>query len=297
MTLPGSHEMSPSARLRRSWTAGPVTVPGVFSPFLAKLAERIGFQAVYLSGGALSAASGVPDIGLLTLSEFIDEARRITSATSLPLISDADTGFGEALNVERTVQQFEAAGVAGIHLEDQQLPKRCGHLTGKSLVEPEAMAAKIRAAVAARRDPNFVIIARTDARSVEGFEKALERAKLYLAAGADMIFPEALETTEEFAAFGQKCPAPLLANMTEFGRGPLLDVETLGRFGYRLVIFPLTAFRVAMRAAEETLHDVFTHGHQQASIPKMMTRQELYDRLGYTNYEKRDQDYFGRKGN
>src|SRR5206468_2523111 len=172
---------------------------------------------------ALSASHGVPDVGLLSLNDFLDQARSITQATSLPLLCDADTGFGEALNVERTVQLFEEARVAGIHLEDQVLPKRCGHLSGKALIEPEAMAAKIRAACAARRDPSFVIIARTDARGVTGFEDAVERANLYRKAGADAIFPEALETEEEFAAFARFVRAPLLANMTEFGKSPNLD--------------------------------------------------------------------------
>jgi methylisocitrate lyase len=257
------------------------------------MAERIGFAAVYLSGGALSAGNSVPDIGLLTLSEFVAAAQAITNATSLPLVCDADTGFGEALNVERTVKLFEQAGVAGIHLEDQLLPKRCGHLSGKSLVEPEVMAAKLRAAVAARSDPDFVIIARTDARGVHGFDDAVRRAKFYLTAGADAVFPEALESAEEFAAFANAVPAPLLANMTEFGRGPLLDAATLGAMGYKLVLYPLTAFRVAMKAAESTLRDLAANGHQKNSLPLMQTRAELYDLLGYTGYEARDRAYFG----
>ena len=268
-------------------------MPGVFCPLVAKLAEQIGFRAVYLSGGALSAAAGVPDIGLLSLTEFVDEARRIVRATSLPLLCDADTGFGEVLNVERTVQEFEVAGAAGIHLEDQQLPKRCGHLSGKALVEPGAMASKVRAAVAVRRDADFVVVARTDARGVTGFEDAVRRANLYVEAGADVIFPEALETADEFAEFAKRVPVPLLANMTEFGRGPSLNIPALGAMGYRLVLYPLTAFRSAMRAAEETLADLHRAGHQRASIPRMMTRAELYDRLGYTNYEARDRAYFG----
>lgn len=284
---------SPGRKLRDAWSAGPFALPGVFSPLVAKLAERIGFQAVYLSGGALSAGNGVPDIGLLTMTEFVAAAQLTAQATSLPLLCDADTGFGEALNVERTVRMFEVAGVAGIHLEDQEMPKRCGHLSGKSLVDPEDMAAKIRAAVAARRDPDFVIIARTDARGVTGFDDAVKRARLYLDAGADGIFPEALESSDEFARFARAVPCPLLANMTEFGKGPLLDVKTLGEMGYRMILFPLTAFRVAMRAAEETLQNLFNSGTQAASVPKMMTRAELYDLLGYTGYEQRDREYFG----
>ena len=284
---------SPGRQLRDAWSAGPIALPGVFNPLVAKMAERIGFRAVYLSGGALSAGNGVPDIGLLTLSEFVQHAQLTAQATTLPVLCDADTGFGESLNVERTVRLFEAAGVAGIHLEDQQMPKRCGHLSGKSLVEPEVMAAKIRAAVAARRDPDFVIIARTDARGVTGFDDAVKRAKLYLAAGADGIFPEALETAEEFARFAKEVPTTLLANMTEFGKSQLLDVATLGSLGYRLVLFPLTAFRVAMKAAEETLSELFRLGTQKGTVPKMQTRAELYDVLGYTGYEERDRRYFG----
>lgn len=284
---------SPGRRLRTAWANRPLLVPGVFSPLVGRIAERLGFQAVYLSGGALSAGMGVPDIGLVTLAEFVAEAQRVTQATPLPLISDADTGFGEALNVERTVKLFEAAGVAGIHLEDQQMPKRCGHLSGKSLVSAEEMQAKIRAAVAAKRDPDFVIIARTDARGVTNFDDAVRRAKLYLEAGADAIFPEAMESAEEFARFADQVTAPLLANMTEFGKGPLLDAQELADMGYAMVLYPLTAFRSAMRAAEETLIELMASGHQRGRVPTMMTRAELYDHLGYTGYEQRDRAYFG----
>src|SRR5262245_9813265 len=212
----GRCPMSPGQKLRQAWRTQTIAIPGVFNALVAKMAERLSFQAIYLSGGALSAAYGVPDVGLLTLAEFVQEARTIAQATTLPLLCDADTGFGEALNVERTVRMFESAGAAGIHLEDQQLPKRCGHLSGKNLIDADAMAAKIRAAAAARTDANFVIIARTDARGVSGFDDAVRRARSYLAAGADAIFPEALETADEFRAFAQAIAAPLLANNTEF---------------------------------------------------------------------------------
>ncbi|HEV3145864.1 MAG TPA: methylisocitrate lyase [Gemmataceae bacterium] len=284
---------SPGRKLRQAWQAGIIAVPGVFSALAAKMAERLGFSAIYLSGGALSSSFGVPDVGLITLSEFADEARRLTQACSLPLLCDADTGFGEALNVERTVRLLEAAGAAGLHLEDQQLPKRCGHLSGKQLVEPQAMAAKIRAAVAARKDPDFVIIARTDARGVTGYDEAVARAKIYLQAGADAIFPEALESREEFARFAKDVPAVLLANMTEFGKSPNLDVGTLSKLGYRMVLFPLTAFRTAMRAAWETLTELKQSGQQQKSLPKMLTRAELYDLLDYKGFEERDRKFFG----
>lgn len=284
---------SPGQRLRRAWSAAPIAVPGVFNALVARMAERTGFQAVYLSGAALSAGYGVPDVGLVTLSEFVNEARLITQATSLPLLCDADTGFGEALNVERTVRLFEAAGVAGIHLEDQELPKRCGHLSGKTLVTADDMAGKIRAAVAARKHPSFVIIARTDARGVTGFDDAVKRANLYLAAGADAIFPEALETPDEFRAFAKAVAAPLLANNTEFGKSPNLDVAGFAELGYRMVLFPVTAFRSALKAAEETLLAIKNVGHQRERLASMLTRAELYDLLGYKGYEERDRSYFG----
>ncbi len=284
----------PSAgkRLRELLADHPIMVPGVFNPLVARLAERIGFEAVYLSGGALSAASGVPDVGLLTLTEFVAAARDLVQATSLPVISDADTGFGSTVNVERTVRLFESAGVAAIHLEDQQLPKRCGHLSGKSLVPAEEMAAKIRAAVAARGDPDFVLIARTDARGVTGFDDAVRRARIYLEAGADVIFVEALESEGEFARFAAEIAAPLMANMTEFGKSPLLDFRSLAEMGYRLVIYPLTAFRVALAAAQEALQTLRNEGHQRSLLSQMMTRQELYDLLDYRDYEERDRQYF-----
>ena len=285
--------MTPGQRLRRAWQTKTIAIPGVFSALVAKMAQRLGFDAIYLSGGGLSASHGVPDIGLLTLSDFVHEAQTITRATDLPLLCDADTGFGEALNVERTVRLMESAGVAGLHLEDQQLPKRCGHLSGKSLIDAEAMAAKIRAAAAARRDPSFVVIARTDARGVTGFDDAVRRAKLYLAAGADAIFPEALESTEEFRAFAQAVPAPLLANNTEFGRSPNLDVAAFASLGYRMVLFPLTALRAALKSAQDTLRDVATKGHQRERLGSMLTRAELYELLGYADYEERDRKYFG----
>jgi methylisocitrate lyase len=285
--------VSPGQRLRHAWKTQTIALPGVFNALVARMAERLGFQGIYLSGGALSAAAGVPDIGLLSLNDFVEQARAITLASSVPLLCDADTGFGEALNVERTVKLFESAGVAGIHLEDQQLPKRCGHLSGKSLIEPEAMAAKIRAAVAARQDESFVIMARTDARGVNGFADAVARARLYLAAGADAIFPEALENLEEFATFAREIRAPLLANMTEFGKSPNLDLATLAALGYRMVLFPLTAFRSALQAASTTLREIKEKGHQRERLPSMLTRAELYELLDYKGYEARDRSFFG----
>src|SRR4051794_29776472 len=222
--------MTPSAgrRLRDAWADETIAVPGGFCPLVARMAQRLGFKAGYLSGAALSAMMGLPDIGLLGVTEFSEAARAIAAASSLPLLCDADTGFGEALNVERTVRLYEAAGAAGLHLEDQQIPKRCGHLSGKNLVDAATMASKGRAAVAARRDSSFVLIARTDARGVEGLDEAVSRARLYVEAGADAIFPEALENEAEFAAFARALPGvPLLANMTEFGKSPPLDRSRL----------------------------------------------------------------------
>lgn len=285
---------SPGARLRRAWSAGPIMVPGAFNALTAKLAERLGFEAVYLSGGALSAGwAGLPDIGLLSQTEFAEQAAVLARATTLPVLCDADTGFGEAIHVERTVRLFEEAGAAGLHLEDQSLPKRCGHLSGKALVETRAMSAKVRAAVASRRDPGFVIVARTDARSVEGFVAAVERARAYVDAGADMIFPEALESAEEFARFAREVAGPKIANMTEFGRSPLLDFQDLGRLGYAVALYPLTAFRAAMKAAEETLIALRDQGSQRGRLDRMQTRAELYDLLGYSSWEARDRAYFG----
>jgi methylisocitrate lyase len=285
--------VTPGARLRAAWSAGPIMIPGAFNALVAKLAERIGFQAVYLSGGALSAGwAGLPDIGLLSQSEFAEQAAVLARATTLPVLCDGDTGFGEAVNVERTVRLFEEAGAAGLHLEDQVLPKRCGHLSGKALVDAQAMVAKVRAAVAARRDSDFVVVARTDARSVEGLDAAVHRARAYVAAGADMIFPEALESTEEFERFAKEVDAPLLANMTEFGRSPLLSFDELARLGYKAVIYPLTALRSAMRAAEEVLTTLRVEGTQQSLLDRMQTRAELYDLLGYNDWEARDRTYF-----
>jgi methylisocitrate lyase len=267
-------------------------MPGVFDALVAMLAERAGFEGIYLSGAALSAASGLPDVGLLSMSEFVEQVRVVTAASSLPLLVDADTGFGGPINVERTVREIERAGAAAIQIEDQELPKRCGHLSGKTLVGVEEMERKIRAAASARGDPEFVIVARTDARGVEGFEAAVGRARRYLGAGADVIFPEALESREEIASFQRALEAPLLANMTEFGRSPLLSVAELNQIGYRIALFPVTAFRAAIKAAERSLEEIRRTGSQVGILDSMQTRAELYDLLGYEGYEKRDEVYF-----
>lgn len=293
MTNPNETMFSPGQRLRSAYQAAPIAIPGVFNALIGRMAERLGFRAVYLSGAALSASLALPDVGLVTLTEFVEAARSIASATRLPLLCDADTGFGEALNVERTVRLFENAGAAGIHLEDQQMPKRCGHLSGKQLVDAEVMVAKVRAAAAARKDADFVLIARTDARGVAGLDEAVRRAQLYAAAGADVIFPEALESRDEFAAFARALsPTPLLANMTEFGRSPSLEFAELAELGYRIVLYPVTTLRVALRAVQAALADILEKGHPRDQLGKMLTRAELYELLDYAGYEKRDRSYF-----
>lgn len=285
---------SPGLRFRQALTTGCLPIPGVFNALSARLAERSGFRALYQSGAALSAGTfALPDIGLVTQTEFAHQARYLTAAVTVPVISDADTGFGPPLSVERTVRQFEDAGLAGLHLEDQELPKRCGHLSGKSLVDRDAFVAKIGAAVAARRDPGFVIIARTDARGVLGFDAAVDRARACLDAGADMIFPEALENLQEFGRFAREIKAPLLANMTEFGKSPLLTVTQLADLGYAAVLFPVTLLRAAMKAVETTLREIAATGSQQGVLPALQTRAELYELLDYDGYDTRDRAYFG----
>jgi methylisocitrate lyase len=287
---------SRAARLRALMKAGTVAMPGVFNAATALLAERAGFEALYISGaGIANGVAGVPDIGLLTMDEVVRQAGYIADAVSLPCLCDADTGFGEPLNVHRTVQAFERAGVIGAHIEDQQAPKRCGHLSGKSLIAPDHMAEKVSAAAAARQDPDFLIVARTDARGVTGFDDAVARAHAYLKAGADAIFPEALSSREEFAEFARQVKAPLLANMTEFGKSPYLSVEDFAGMGYALVIFPMAAFRVAMKAVEQAYAELKATGTQQGFVGRMQTRQELYDLVRYQDYEALDRSVGGYK--
>jgi len=279
-------------RLRDILQQQAIQVPGVWDAVSGKLAQRLGFTALYLSGATVSASLGLPDVGLVTLTELAERTRQLCLAVDLPVLVDADTGFGETVNVERTVRLLEQAGAAGLHLEDQELPKRCGHLSGKRLVPVAGMVQKIRAAVAARRNRDFLILARTDARGVEGLESAIQRAQAYLQAGADGIFPEALESLEEFATFARAVPTLLVANMTEFGKSPLLDFSTLAALGYRIVLYPVTLARLAWKATEEGLRYLQQHGQQRELVPKMLTRQELYDLLGYHDYEERDRQYF-----
>ena len=273
---------SKAARLRELIAKGAVMMPGVPNAAMARQVEQVGFDAVYISGaGIANATAGVPDIGLLTLTEVARLAGYIARAVKIPAIVDADTGFGGAENVARTIQELEAAGLAGCHIEDQEFPKRCGHLAGKKIVDLEEMVGKIKAAVGARRDPDFMIIARTDARAVEDFDRAVERAGEYLAAGADAIFPEALQSAKEFRDFAKEIDLPLLANMTEFGKSPLISFKDLSELGYRMVIFPQSAFRISMKASAEFLRALKKTGTQSDWIDKMQTRDELYDLLDY----------------
>jgi len=270
------------AQLRQLIAQGVVLLPGVPNAAIARQAERTGFEAVYVSGaGMANSTAGVPDIGLLSMTEVVRLAGYVANAVTIPAVVDADTGFGGAENVARTVRELEKAGLAGCHIEDQEFPKRCGHLAGKSVVEVEEMVGRIKAAVAARREEDFMIIARTDARAVEDFDHAVERARHYLKAGADAIFPEALQNADEFKAFAREVKAPLLANMTEFGKSPLLSFDELAGFGYKMVIFPQSAFRVSMKASEGFLHDLKKTGTQSGWINKMQTREQLYELLDY----------------
>ena len=259
--------------------------PGAFSPLVARAIADAGFDGVYVSGAVVANDLGYPDVGLTTLSEVADRAGRIARATGLPTIVDADTGFGEPLSVARTVREMEAQGLAGLHLEDQVNPKRCGHLDGKQLVPVAAMVRKLAAAVAARRDPDFLLIARTDARGVEGLDAAVRRARAYVAAGADIVFCEALESLEEYRAFHAAVDVPLLANMTEFGKTPLFDLADLGAVGgVGIVIYPVTTLRIAMGAVEDGLRRIAADGHQRALIGAMQTRGRLYELVDYDRY-------------
>jgi methylisocitrate lyase len=269
-------------KLRALIQSGCVAMPGVPNAAMARQVEHAGFSAVYISGAGLAnATAGVPDVGLLTLTEVAQLAGYIAKAVRIPALVDADTGFGGPESVGRTIYELERAGLAGCHLEDQEFPKRCGHLPGKRLIPDGEMVEKIKAAVRARRDPDFLIMARTDARAVEGLQNAIQRAQQYVDAGADAIFPEALQNEEEFGTFSREVKVPLLANMTEFGQSPLLGLSALEQLGYRMVIFPMSAFRVAMGMTERFLHELKEQGTQARWVEKMQTRKELYQLLEY----------------
>ncbi len=281
------------ARLRTRLAEGRIlALPGAFNPLSAMLIERRGFEGVYLSGAVLAADLGLPDIGLTTITEVAARSAQVARVTQLPTIVDADTGFGEPMNVARTIQLLEDAGVAGVHLEDQVNPKRCGHLDGKQVVAVDVAARRINAAATARRDADLLVIARTDARAVEGLEAAIERARAYVDAGADAIFPEALLDEAEFAAMRAALPVPILANMTEFGKGPSLSVAQLGELGIDMVIFPVSLLRLAMGAADRALDALAREGTLASTLPAMQTRARLYELLDYESFTAFDQSIF-----
>ncbi len=269
--------------------------PGAFSPYISLMIEDAGFDGVYISGAGIANDLALPDIGLTNQQEVFGRARAISRVTDLPSLLDIDTGFGEPMSVSRTVRELEDLGLAGCHLEDQINPKRCGHLDGKSLVSREEMVKKVQAAAKSKRDPNFLIMARTDAAASEGLAQAIERAKSYVDAGADAIFPEALQSASDFEAFRKAIKVPLLSNMTEFGKSMLLNRKELENLGYNLVIYPMTNFRLAMKAVEDGLKEIENEGTQEGLLPKMQTRARLYEVLKYEDYNRFDTNLFNFK--
>jgi methylisocitrate lyase len=273
----------------------PVQIPGTINAYSALLAERAGFEAVYLSGaGVANASFGLPDLGVTTLNDVVEDARRITAATDLPLLVDADTGFGSAFNIARTVRELERAGVAGMHIEDQEQAKRCGHRPNKATVSTAEMCDRLKAAVDARSDREFVIMARTDAFAREGMQASLERAAAYVSAGADMVFAEALYTLDDYRAFTHAIGVPVLANLTEFGLTPLFKVDELAAAGVKLILYPLSAFRAMSRAALEVYTTIRKRGTQKPVVAKMQTREELYGVLDYHAYERKLDELYAR---
>ncbi|WP_236967172.1 methylisocitrate lyase [Microbacterium aurantiacum] len=266
--------------------------PGAFNPLSAKLIQRHGFEGVYISGAVLSADLGLPDIGLTTLTEVAGRGQQIARMADLPALIDADTGFGEPMNVARTIQTLEDAGLAGMHIEDQVNPKRCGHLDGKSVVDLDTAVRRIRAAADARRDENFLVMARTDVRAIDGVDAAIDRAKALVDAGADAIFPEAMRTLEEFAAVRAAVDVPILANMTEFGKSELFTVDQLRDVGVNIVIWPVSLLRMAMGAASRALETLTDEGHLTSRLGEMQHRADLYDLVDYEQYTRFDQDVF-----
>ena len=282
----------PDSAGARFWSAleaeRPLQVVGAINAYCALLAKRAGFHALYLSGaGVANAAFGLPDLGMTSLNDVCEDIRRITGATRLPLLVDADTGWGAAFNIQRTVREMIRAGATGLHIEDQLAAKRCGHRPGKELVDAAEMGDRIKAAVDGRSDPKFVIMARTDAHAVEGQQAAVERALKYVAAGADMIFAEALTTLDEYKQFTRAVKVPVLANITEFGKTPLFTTKELADAGVRLALYPLSAFRTMSKAAELTYQTIRKQGTQQKLLDRMQTRTELYEVLNYLSYEKK----------
>jgi methylisocitrate lyase len=285
-----------SARLRELLARDEILMaPGAHDALTARIAEVSGFEAVYLTGaGTANTQLGMPDHSMITLTEIVQSATRMARATTLPIVSDADTGYGGVLNVMRTVREFQLAGIAGIHIEDQVMPKRCGHLKGKEIIPIEEMMGKIRAACHARTDPDFLIIARVDARATLGFDQAVRRGKAYMEAGADMIFPEALESEEEFRDFARQVAAPLLANMTEYGKTPYLTAARFQDLGYRMVIYPVSAMRVAIKAIYDLFTEIRRTGTQKQSLKQMFTRDQLYDLIGYHEMLELEKQFSGK---
>lgn len=281
------------AKFRES-LSGPeiLEFPGAFNPLSAKLIQEKGFDGVYISGAVIAADLGLPDIGLTTLTEVANRGRQIARMTDLPALIDADTGFGEPMNVARTVQELEDAGVAGLHIEDQVNPKRCGHLDGKNVVDSDTAIKRIRATVEARRDSNLVIMARTDIRAIEGLDVAIDRAKALVDAGADAIFPEALKDLGEFEAFRKAINVPLLANMTEFGKSELYTKQQLQDVGMNMIIYPVSLLRLAMGAAMRGLDSLTEQGSLNDMVPQMQTRAQLYELLDYEDYGHFDSGIF-----
>jgi methylisocitrate lyase len=288
---------SAGARLRAAVDAErPLQVAGTVNAYSALLAKRSGFRAIYLSGaGVANASFGLPDLGMTSLNDVCEDVRRITSASDLPLLVDADTGWGGAFNIAKTCADLIKSGAGGMHLEDQVAAKRCGHRPGKALVPAEEMVDRIKAAVDGRTDANFVIMARTDAHAVEGQQAALDRAAKYVEAGADMIFAEALKTLDEYKQFTSVIRVPVLANITEFGQTPMLTVTELGSAGVRLVLYPLSAFRAMSQAALAVYGAIRNDGTQKNVLNLMQTRAELYDVLGYHDYERKLDELFGKQ--
>jgi methylisocitrate lyase len=274
----------------------PLQIVGTVNAYAALLAREAGFRAIYVSGaGVANASFGMPDLGITSLNDVCEDVRRITGAADLPLLVDADTGFGSAFNIARTCREIARAGAAGLHLEDQVQAKRCGHRPGKALVPTEEMVDRIKAAVDARTDASFVVMARTDAHAVEGQKAAVERALAYVQAGADMIFAEALTSLEEYREFTTRVPVPVLANLTEFGKTPFFTTQELAQVGVRLVLYPLSAFRAMSQAALDVYRTIRRDGTQRAAIDRMQTREQLYAVLGYHEYEERLDRLFGRE--
>lgn len=291
------YSQTPAAEKRRLFrerlaTGELLRFPGAFNPLSARLIERKGFEGVYISGAVLSADLGLPDIGLTTLTEVAGRGQQIARMTELPAIIDADTGFGEPMNVARTIQTLEDAGLAGTHIEDQINPKRCGHLDGKAVVDENTAIKRIRAAVDARRDPNFLIMARTDIAAVDGLSAAVDRAKALVDAGADAIFPEAMRSLEEFAAIRAAVDVPLLANMTEFGKSELFTAQQLADVGMNIVIWPVSLLRIAMGAAGRALDELTDAGSLTRLLPEMQHRADLYDLIDYEGYNHFDTSVF-----